>query len=518
MKHKPRGLYLADGTFTKFAETADVSALLSGQIATRATASGVTSVGMLLPNPDPVLRKIGKSIQVYRDLRADGHVGGCIRRRKAAVKSLLWGFDRDKASSKIAANIEAIFKDLDMERIIGEMHDAAFYGYQPLEIIWGTVGGSIVPTDVVGKPAEWFAYDDENQPRFRSKNTPFPGDPLPDMKFLIPRQDASYDNPYGQPDLSRCFWPTKFKQGGMDFWFKFVEKYGTPWVIGKSPRSTDDGENERLLDMLEQMVQDAVAVIPDDASVEIIEAAGKAASGDIHEKFLRHMRAEVSIALLGQNQTTEANTTNASAKSGLEVTGEIRDEDKKLICACVNELVGWICDLNFNGERPKFEMWEEESVDVTLAERDAKLASAGARFTNAYYQRAYNLQATDLALPVPPAIGQSSGNVPGQMPTFPSGTPGLSFSEAGSVVSSGSAAPDYATQNTDKLAQLAQPVIDDWIVRIRALLDQAPDLPSFQDAVLAEFDHLPDAQLAQVMGDAFTAANLAGRAEVASNG
>ncbi|MDK4529002.1 hypothetical protein QG082_02890 [Kingella kingae] len=41
-----------------------------------------------LPNPDPILRKMGKHIHAYRELLRDPLVGGQIRRRKAAVARL----------------------------------------------------------------------------------------------------------------------------------------------------------------------------------------------------------------------------------------------------------------------------------------------------------------------------------------------------------------------------------------------------------------------------------------------
>ncbi|KAF3999055.1 DUF935 domain-containing protein [Glaciimonas immobilis] len=490
----PKGLYLPDGTFARFS---DRTGLLADQIATRATASGVASIGMLLPNPDPVLRKLGKSIQVYRDLRSDAHIGGCIRRRKAAVKALKWDIERGQANARVTSALQAIFARLPMQRIIGEIHDAAFYGYQPLEVIWGNLDGLIVPVDVIGKPAEWFAYDDQNQPRFRSNNAPHPGELLLPRKFLIARQDPTYENPYGQPDLARCFWPTKFKQAGMDFWFKFIEKYGTPWVIGKTPRSNNDAENDRLLDMLANMIQDAVAVIPDDASVEIMEAGGKAASGDVHENFLQAMRAEVTIALLGQNQSTEASSTHASATSGLVVTAEIRDEDKSMISGVVNELIGWVCDLNFAGPHPEYKMWEEEAVDVTLATRDETLSRAGARFTNSYWQRTYDLQASDLsedALPVNLAMSPVA-----EHPTFAEHT---------------SKPSDPPSMMAHQLSRDLMPVMDDWIGQIKNLVEQAATLDEVRDGLLALAPTMSLDQYTSAMGLALNAAATAGRFEI----
>lgn len=399
---RAKGMWVSPTEFVQFGEP---SKSLSDQIATRGRSIDFYGLGMYLPNPDPVLKALGKDIKVYRELRADAHVGGCIRRRKAAVKALEWGLDRDKAKSRVAKSIEAIFADLDLSRIITEMLDAVLYGYQPMEVIWGKVGGYLVPVDVVGKPADWFLYSPENELRFRSRQAQLQGEELPPRKFLVPRQDPSYHNPYGFADLSMCFWPTTFKKGGLKFWVQFTEKYGAPWVIGKHPRSASDTETNQLLDRLEDMVQDAVAVIPDDSSVDIKEAAGKTGSTEVYERLLHFCRSEVSIALLGQNQTTEATANRASAQAGLEVTRDIRDGDKAIVQEAFNTLIRWVCELNFNdGARPVFEMWEQQEVDKVLAERDEKLVRAGAKLTPAYFKRAYSLQDGDLDEAAPATV------------------------------------------------------------------------------------------------------------------
>ncbi len=409
---RAKGMWVSPTEFVQFGEP---SKSLSDQIATRGRSIDFYGLGMYLPNPDPVLKALGKDIKVYRELRADAHVGGCIRRRKAAVKALEWGLDRDKAKSRVAKSIEAIFADLDLSRIITEMLDAVLYGYQPMEVMWGKVGGYLVPVDVVGKPADWFLYSPENELRFRSRQAQLQGEELPPRKFLVPRQDPSYHNPYGFADLSMCFWPTTFKKGGLKFWVQFTEKYGAPWVIGKHPRSASDAETNLLLDRLEDMVQDAVAVIPDDSSVDIKEAAGKTGSTEVYERLLHFCRSEVSIALLGQNQTTEATANRASAQAGLEVTRDIRDGDKAIVQEAFNTLIRWVCELNFNdGARPVFEMWEQQEVDKVLAERDEKLVRAGAKLTPAYFKRAYSLQDGDLdeaAEPIAPAAEFAEGDV-----------------------------------------------------------------------------------------------------------
>ncbi|MGP6085309.1 phage portal protein family protein, partial [Pseudomonas aeruginosa] len=156
-------------------------------------------------------------------------------------------------------------------------------------------------------------------------------------------------------------------------------------------------------DSLEQMVQDAVAVVPNDSSVEIKEAAGKTGSAEVYRELLMYCRSEINVALLGQNQTTEATSTRASAQAGLDVTDDIRDGDASIVAAALNAAIRLVVDLNFgeNVEAPVYELWEQEQIDKTLAERDKSLTDSGVRFTEQYWARTYNLQAGDLAPTAP---------------------------------------------------------------------------------------------------------------------
>lgn len=370
---------------------------LHQQIATRQTSASTWHYADWLPNPDPILKTQGRDISVYRDLLSDAHVGGCVRRRKAAVLGMERGFDRMKAKTRHAKALEAIFEQLPLQRIITEILDATLYGYQPLEVLWGKANGLIVPLDVVGKSAEWFHFDGDNQLRFRSKTHPSDGELLPPYKFLLPRQDPSHANPYGLPDLSRVFWPATFKRGGLRFWINFTEKYGIPWAIGKLPRGSSQTDTNHLLNMLADMVQDGVAVIPDDGSVELKGAGSTSDNASAFKELLMYCKGEISTALLGSNLASEASSTNASATAGQDVTHEIRDNDSRLVADTLNQLVRWVCELNWGEvDAPLYSLWEQEQVDLIQADRDTKLYAAGARFSNQYFENAYSLQAGDL--------------------------------------------------------------------------------------------------------------------------
>ena len=70
---------------------------------------------------------------------------------------------------------------------------------------------------------------------------------------------------------------------------------------------------------------------------------------------------------------------------------------------------------------------------------------------------------------------------------------------------------DYLQQSNSQLAAQGQAVIDQWLMRIQSLVNEARSVPALQDALLSEFADLPEAELTQVMEVAYLAANLAGR-------
>lgn len=370
---------------------------ITEEIATRKRALNFYSLANILPDPDIVLKKQGKDIRIYKELLCDPHVFACTQSRKAGVLSLDWEINRGLDKDQNAEEIEKLLKRLDLQKIISDILDATQFGFQPLEIIWKRdKSGHIMPERVTAKPPEWFCFDDDNNLKFRTKENYY-GEVVPAKKFLLAQNNPSYNNPYGERTLSRVFWNVTFKKGGLKFWVVFTEKYGMPHLIGKHPRGSTKEETNSLADMLEDMVQDAIAVIPDDSSIEIQEAS-KSSSAEIYEKLIDKMNTEISKAILGQTLTTEIGSTGSYAASNthMQVRQDIIDSDKKLVEGVINQLIQWIYEINFaNAEVPVFELYEPEDVDLTLAQRDKILSDTGVKFTKEYFIKNYGLEEED---------------------------------------------------------------------------------------------------------------------------
>lgn len=190
----------------------------------------------------------------------------------------------------------------------------------------------------------------------------------------------------------------------MKFWVTFAEKYGMPFILGKQPRGIGDAETKKFLANLENMVQDAVAVIPDDASVDIVEAGGKGASGDIYKGLKESCDEDITIGILGQNLTTSVKEGSlAASQSHMQVRKDITDSDKKIVEKTLNQLNRWIDELNWGGageDLPIFTFIDDED-DTALANRDKTISETGVKFTKPYFVRKYGFADDEIEVPAP---------------------------------------------------------------------------------------------------------------------
>lgn len=409
------------------ADFAEPGRHLSDEIASRDKSIDFIGLTYYLPDPDPVLRNQGSDIRIYKDLLSDAHLWSCIQSRKAGVLSLEWEIDRGKAKSRQAKIIQKLFEELNIEDIITEILDTPLFGYNVIEIIWSDPNsdGLILPVSLKAKPAEWFRFDDKNELLFLTRDNPA-GMPLSQYKykFLVPQFNPSYQNPYGQRVLSKCFWPVTFKKGGLKFWVTFAEKYGMPFLLGKYAKGTSADEKNNMLNMLANMIQDAVAIIPIDAEVAPVEASGKTASSQIFNDLISFCNTEISKAVLGQTLTTEMGSTGsfAASKTHMQVRKEIVDWDKRLVQSTLNRLIRYVYEINFgqSNDIPKFYMYEEEEVDLNLAGRDKILKETGVSFTKEYYIKAYGFEEDDIDLVTPVLPAGSDSPVSGPSPVLAS--------------------------------------------------------------------------------------------------
>lgn len=409
-------LWINENRFIELAESSND--YLQTEIATRdRVGQWWTEFFKTIENPDPVLRKTGYSIIVFDEIRRDAQVSSCITGRLAGVQKLKWKLEQNNASTRSVETITNILNSVKMHNFLRELLDAVFYGYSIQEIVWSPVDGFIKPVKIEQKPHEWFGFDSNNV-LVRLERGFDNWIPAEKYKFLLSRNNASYKNPYGEGLLSMCFWPVTFKKGGIQFWAVFLEKFGMPHVYAKLPSSATSEQRSDLLMTLHRMIRDAVAVIPDNSTVDFMESK-ITGSSDLYERHAKYHDGEISKIILGHSAAADSTPGRLGGDDvSMTVREDLVDSDALLICETVNELISWIHTLNpsLGKETPKFVLYQKEGVDKTLAERDQIIVNTGVKFTKDYYKRAYGFSDSDVIIEEKPlTLPQAEFSEPDQV-------------------------------------------------------------------------------------------------------
>lgn len=369
------------------------------ELAKSSNVQGMFTTLSKLPNPDAILRKSGKGIDTLSTLINHYQVGTCVDSRKAGTTKKLWSLEKEQTSSQNLEFYTNLFKkQLKVHELIKDVLDAPLYGYVVFEITWKKQDGYLIPAKIEAKPQEWFEYDTENRMYFKSKQGNLYLDDYP-YKFIVVRNNPTFKNPYGQALLSRCFWMVAFINGGMEFWVKFTEKYGMPFLFGRYDRSMSATEREELLEALVAMAQDAIGVIPDNGRIEFAESSSKGASVDVYERLIQKCENNIAKSILGQTLTTDVGSSGsyAAANTHNQVRGDLIDSDTRLCEEFFNTLISFINAVNFvEEETPCMSLYEEDDVDLQIAERDTKIHNAGGRFSKNYFIKTYGFDKDDI--------------------------------------------------------------------------------------------------------------------------
>lgn len=355
----------------------------------------------ILPDPDKILQKAGKSIDAYRDLMIDEHLYSVRQQREMKLQSMLWELYQEESPENIYSVVNDALQSVKIYNLVRDIMDARFMGTAVIEIMWEMRNGYWLPSGFELKPIEWFKLRPDLTWRMYlpsaggTQALTGDGEELPEYKFLIVQNAPTPLEPYGEKILKRCFWPVTFKRGGLKFWAKFTEKYGMPQLIGKLPTGTPQEKVDNLLNALQNMFEDAVGVIPSDGSIESMNAAGTANSDNYHS-YLQYLENSISKAVLTQTLTTQLGDSGSygATKSHADTLEDLAKADAQFVAEAMDTLIRYIVELNFSAvpkDLPKFVMYFEDETDKVLAERDKILSEIGVKFNSKYIERAYNI-------------------------------------------------------------------------------------------------------------------------------
>lgn len=359
----------------------------TGQAAGRASDPAFYNALTTLPNPDPILRAMGRAEDAYEAIMSDAHVIGELRAVRSGLLSYRVRVKPAKDAPKNAKQTQALeLCQQVMERRPAEgmtwpdtlwnMATAVLRGICVHELDWQVIDGYLLPDQILDRPNRRFKFSNENKLRLLTKAQPVEGEETEDYKYLITRHMPSIDNPYGQALLSSCFWPYTFKHGGFKFFYQFTERFGLPWPVGRYPKGTPLNEQVELLDALLNMLESGAAAIPEGDAVELMTVK---VSGELaQERLIDTCNREMSKALTSQTLATEMKNvgSNAASKTHRDREQGVHKSDRSIVEATLNEMFAYITRFNcgddveppvaelYKGKEPTEErakMWETAS-------------------------------------------------------------------------------------------------------------------------------------------------------------
>ena len=331
-----------------------------------------------LPNPDPILRRAGKSTEVYQQIATDAHVIGELRTLRAGMLAfnteLIPGGD-DAASIQSYELAKSLFKrkpavHTEWADIDWHAYSAILHGFSVTHLgAFKKDDGRWMPTSIESWKTSRFCFDNDHQLLLKTRENPN-GEEIDPRRWACVRHMPTPNNAYGSALFSSCFWPWTFKHGGFKFFVQLCERFGVPFPIGKHPAQAQDKDIDQLLEGMAMLVRDGIAAIPDDSSIEILES--KLSGDPVQLQLIKLCNAEMSKAITSQTLATEQSGQGARAASETHAkrAGENQRADRSLVANTRNQILTTLHQVNFDGgEPPRFLFQDKKEVNTDTVSR-----------------------------------------------------------------------------------------------------------------------------------------------------
>ena len=294
-----------------------------------------------------------------------------ISKRKAATlkKELIVRASHDAVSTELARIMNYSFRS--------QVLDTVLQGMSVFELNWQQRDGYWYPVPVERDYRAFSMLDGKLIYEFEEV------DP---RKVLQITHRAKFNAQLGRPLYSTLFWLRRFKASSMEFWVEFMERFGKPWIVGK----TDADKNEMAQELYAMLGGD-VAVIENEDSIDMKTPSDKAGFREI----LSYLDDQIREAITGGNLTGNVSTGSyAATQTHKEISEEISMSDANLLEETIADLIEKFRELNHYSGEISFALADKDAPHIELAGRDKTLSELmGGRFvfTESYLKQTYNI-------------------------------------------------------------------------------------------------------------------------------
>lgn len=442
----------------------------------------------------------------------DAHLFAELSKRRGALLTLNWSLsppeDATTQEKEWTGRVERLIRAVNWEEMVYDASAAILHGYACLEYNWERSEGQWNLKSADYRQPDWFMTRPHNRDLLALRTEDGLGEELRKWGWLV-HIHKSKSGYVGRGGLSRILaWPYLFRNFSARDMAEFLEIYGLPLRLGKYPAGATSAEKSTLMKAVVNIGHAAAGIIPQGMELEFQEAAK--GGSDPFMAMMKWAESSMSKAILGGTLTSQASDSGGGAYALGKVHNDVRhdilvSDARQIARSLTQQLVEPLARLNTPLRRmPSFVFETEQPEDFT--------------------QYADALEKLVKMMKIPESWAHEKLGIP-------QAQPGEAVLQVAQPVGFG---PVAATQTVALRTKQAQPMTPDeqtatlgaqadgavngWVDQVRELMGEVESMEQLADRLMDVYPGMDTQQLADMMGEAFTAAELAGRFEGSAGG
>ena len=289
----------------------------------------------------------------------------------------------EKKEIQIVCDDEKIkdeFKKIFNPDVVSQILETYLYGLNVFEVNYKEKEGLVYPR-LVQRDFRQFKFNDASEFVFSAGGSE---QSIPPLKVIYALNRANFRKVYGDGLLKKLYFPVKMKNASLKFWFRFLEKFGSPWAIAKTSYEPDEMAAE-----VQAMLSGDSAVIDTDEEITLVQPT----SNVDFTRLPAYLDNQISKAILGANLTSDVKEGSyAAAKTHNEIREDLAANDAKILIFVMNKAISFFKEINgYNGELYA-KLFDEDAPNTERAARDKTLYDMGFAPTKKYITSTYNIE------------------------------------------------------------------------------------------------------------------------------
>ena len=289
----------------------------------------------------------------------------------------------EKKEIQIVCDDEKIkdeFKKIFNPDVVSQILETYLYGLNVFEINYKEKEGLVYPR-LVQRDFRQFKFNDAGEFVFNAGGSE---QAIPALKVIYALNRANFRKVYGDGLLKKLYFPVKMKNASLKFWFRFLEKFGSPWAIAKTSYEPDEMAAE-----VQAMLSGDSAVIDTDEEITLVQPT----SNVDFTRLPAYLDNQISKAILGANLASDVKEGSyAAAKTHNEIREDLAANDAKILIFVMNKAISFFKEINgYNGELYA-KLFDEDAPNTERAARDKTLYDMGFAPTKKYITSTYNIE------------------------------------------------------------------------------------------------------------------------------